>query len=318
MEVFSVVLNPLDQSVYASAGNKTNGGNGSTGVMKSTDCGATWKLVSTGGKAANLLTGNQWIMLIDPVNPQNLFTNNGYGTDPTIYKSSNGGVDWAELAPILKMSSTATSSVAIAMDPDDPQHLALNWHNNCHAPFNGMCLSQSTDGGSTWQEFNGPTQLTDWKEGASMSILGRSKYLYASNGAWFTSDGGESWTHPITASILGSGAHRTPDGTWYLGTSQDGIYQSAAGPDVGKTWTKIPNSPNAGVVGDDGVTLFASYAWNYGGQPIYTAPLANTKTFTQMKTPTMGRGANAFAYDASHHILYATTHSFGIWRLVTR
>jgi len=72
------------------------------------------------------------------------------------------------------------------------------------------------------------------------------------------------------------------------------------------------------VVGDDGVTLFASYAWNYGGQPIYTAPLANTKTFTQMKTPTMGRGANAFAYDASHHILYATTHAFGIWRLVTR
>jgi hypothetical protein len=152
-----------------------------------------------------------------------------------------------------------------------------------------------------------------------MSILGSSKYLYActGNGAWFTGDGGQSWSQPITVSILGAGAHRTPDGSWYIGTSQ-GIYQSAIGPDVGKTWTTIPNSPITSVLTDDGVTLFASYAWNYGGQPIYTAPLSNPKTFTQMKTPTMGRGANAFAYDASHHILYATTHSFGIWRVVMR
>jgi hypothetical protein len=60
METLSVVVDPSDQSVYAAAGNKTNGGNGGTGVYRSKDCGATFELVSTGMNGDKLATGDPW------------------------------------------------------------------------------------------------------------------------------------------------------------------------------------------------------------------------------------------------------------------
>jgi hypothetical protein len=324
METLAVVVNPLDQSVYAAAGNKTSGGNSGTGVYKSTDCGATWKLVSTGTQSAKLFTGDPWAMRIDPINPQNLYINNGYGNDPTLYKSSNGGVDWVQLSPDPDNVVDLDFVQAIAIDPENPQHLAVTFHNNCKSPYNGSCFSRTTNGGANWQMFNGPAAVGGWREGASLTILGSSSYLFTcDSGVWFTDNLGQTWSLAIGQGTLGSyggGAHRGPDGTYYLGIQNSGVYKSvgAPGSPVGKTWSKIPNSFNSSLLTDDGVNLISTFAWNYGGKPFDTAPLNNLSSWSHVNTPSIGRGANMFAHDASHHIIYSANWGAGLWRVVTQ
>ena len=56
METLAVAGNPEDETVFAAAGNVTNGGAcpsgqtcplGGTGLLKSSDCGSTWTLVTS-------------------------------------------------------------------------------------------------------------------------------------------------------------------------------------------------------------------------------------------------------------------------------
>jgi len=320
MEVLSVVVAQQDQSVYASAGNKTNGGNGGTGVLKSTDCGATWTKVSTGMNGAKLDTGDQWAMLIDPTNPSILYSNNGYGNDPTMYKSTNGGVDFTAL--LVHPDKGVGSFVQdIAMDPKDPKHLAVSFHDNCgKAGYNAMCFSRSTDGGATWKLFNGPASLGGWQEGASLSIFGPTDYMFASTGGgWFTANEGQSWDHVINDGFNGAYGGCTtiaPDGTAYLASAAS-IYKSNSNP-LGASWTKIAGSPHTSVIINDGKQLIASN----GGtdpHPMWTADLTDVTKWTQMKdTPDMGRGANQLAYDSVHHIVYSASWAAGLWRMVTR
>ncbi len=315
METLSVVVSPLDQRVYAAAGNKTNGGNAGTGVYKSTDCGATFTFVSTGMNKDKIMSGDPWAMMIDPTHPDTLYTNNGYGSDPTIYKSTNAGVDWTGLSPhpMWKLTSHVQ---AIAMEPGNPQHLAVTFHTTCESPYNGLCLSRSNDGGTTWQVFNGPSQLTGWQEAATISVLGPTSYLYAANGAWYTADEGQTWAKVATDGFSSSYAGSTdlaPDGTMYL-AGANSIYKSVSNP-IGKTWTKIDGSPRTTVIVDDGISLFASMSWT-DANPVYTAKVSGATTWTQMKHT--GRGANQLAYDSGHHIVYAANWANGLWRLVTR
>jgi photosystem II stability/assembly factor-like uncharacterized protein len=331
MEVLAVVVNPADDTVFAAAGNVTNGGacpsgatcpSAGTGVYKSSDCGATWARVSdttAGTDSANLLTGDPWAMLIDPVDPQTLYINNGYGTNPTIYKSTNGGVDWTALDPDpTHQISSGVFVQAIAMDPYDHTHLAVTFHVGCGAssPYS-WCFSRSTDAGNTWTIFDGPKSIPNWTvpdsgwiEASSISILGPSSYLVLSpDGVWYTGDGGGTWTLVVAqideTSYAGS-THILPDGTLYIGDSPGSIFYSSAAPSESPPFAlyqaptlpvpqpRLPyqtglspavmpltGSPQVTQIIDDGVSLFAS---NNLGQnaPFWTAPLANTTAWTQM------------------------------------
>src|ERR1700722_961365 len=68
------------------------------GIYKSTDCGSTWTHVNTGMNGSILDNSRQWTFIIDPTNPQVLYTNAGYnvvdGNQSGAFKSTNGGVDW--------------------------------------------------------------------------------------------------------------------------------------------------------------------------------------------------------------------------------
>ncbi|HEV8246910.1 MAG TPA: hypothetical protein VGP93_14125 [Polyangiaceae bacterium] len=319
MEVLSVVVAVQDQSVYASAGNKTNGGNGGTGVLKSTDCGATWSKVSTGMNGDKLDSGDQWAMMIDPTNPQILYSNNGYGNDPTLYKSTNGGVDFTALLPHPD-KGVASFVQDIAMDPEDPEHIAVSFHGDCEkAGFNAMCFSRSTDGGASWALFNGPASIGGWQEGAALSILGPTHYMFSSNaGGWFTDDEGANWDHVIDSGFNGAygGSTTIADGTVYL-AGDFSIYMSSSNP-LGASWTKIDGSPHVTVITNDGDHLIASN----GGtdpHPMWMADVGAVNTWTQMTdTPDMGRGANQMAYDPVHHIVYSADWAAGLWRMVSQ
>jgi hypothetical protein len=319
METLAVIVNPLDQTLYAAAGNKTNGGNSGTGVYKSTDCGATFTFVTTGMNKDKLLSGDPWAMMLDPTSPDTIYINNGYGNDPTLYKSTNAGVDFTALSP-HPVWKTGSFVQAIAMEPGNPQHLALTFHTTCEAPYNGMCLSRSNDGGATWLVFNGPSKITGWQEGASLSVLGATRYLLTcpfGGGAWYTADEGQNWSMVVPGNFDGSyagGTNIAPDGALYL-AGANAIYKSTSNP-LGSVFTQIPGSPKATVLVNDGVSMYASYSWAYGGNPVWTAKLGDTTKWTNMVQT--GRGANQLAYDSAHHIIYAANWANGLWRLVTR
>jgi hypothetical protein len=357
METLAVVVNPNDQTVYAAAGNKTNGGDSGTGVLKSTDCGATWTLVSTGTNGDKLKTGDPWAMLIDPAHPETLYVNNGYGADPTIFKSTDSGVNWTALNPdpehVTGMGLPFVQ--AIALDPKSPSHLAVTFHANCGAPYTAWCFSQSSDGGATWHLFNGPTSVPGftiggWMEASSISVLGPSSYLALSpGGVYFTGDGGVTWTlvvAQIDATSYAGSTHILPDGTLYIGDSAGPIFYSAAAPThsppfalyqaptlpvpmprlpftTGLSPAVMPlaNSPQVTQIVDDGVSLFGSNNLTRGAS-FFTAKLSDPTAWTQMPDTICAgaacRGSNEMAYDAVHHIVYSANWAAGLWRLVTR
>jgi hypothetical protein len=342
MEAYTVAVDPRDQTVYATAGNKTDGGNGGTGVMKSTDCGATWTLASTGTNGDKLKTGGLWALLVDPA--ENVYVANGYGNNPTIYKSTNGGVDFAALNPdpYQALAATVNFVQAIALEPGNLMHLAITFHDNCKSPHNVLCFSRSTDGGASWQYFDGPSSIpgwtiSGWEEGASISILGSSSYLFtAGAGIWYTSDVGAHWKQVVAQYIQGSYSgmtHITSDGTLYIGGNN--VFVSAAAPGTnppfalatGKNPTALAKSPAATVLIDDGVSLFASLTPSTSTRPFWTAPLSAPAAWTQMPDTICGtgnvpsgncRGSNEMAYDAAHHVVYSANWGAGLWRLVTR
>ena len=345
LETWSVALNPQDESVFAAAGNITNGCGGATqpaciatGVYKSTDCGGTWHLVSTGRSHTELATGDPWAMRIDPINPQNMYINNGYGSNPTLFKSTNGGVDWDPLAPdpgnLLQNSNTFVQAVALDRDPSRSGHLVVTFHEDCTGNANPLCLAETTDGGATWREFSGPEirdsngHLIGWEESAAVTILGATSYLLTVPQGWggyFTSNGGQSWSKVFDGPAYGDyggGGEFGPDGTVYVGVENTGIFYSspATSSPLGATWTLIQGSPSTFLVIDDGTNLYA--ATNSQPNPYWFAPLNQLTatpgpTWTNMNTNGTVHGAGMFAYDSVHHIVYAAAQTAGILRLVT-
>jgi photosystem II stability/assembly factor-like uncharacterized protein len=323
MQTIVVVVNPLDASVLASASNKTNGGNGSTGVYKSTDCGASWKLWSTGTHASDLATGQLWAMLLDPTSPDTMYIANGYGNDPTLFKSTNGGVDWLPLSP--NTPKTPRFVQAVAMDPGDSHHIAVTFHTDCSAPYTRNCMAMTRDSGATWSEFDGPPAVPGWREGGSLSTLGTDSYLYVCDlGGWFTSDGGRTWTKVIQQGVFARSAgstHIVPDGTLYLGVPSYGMLYSRANPAanppvaLGSSYTLIPGSPGTTNMIDDGVSLIGAQV---NGPPFYIASLSDPTKWTHMSTPDVKSGSNQMAYDAAHHIVYSANFQSGLLRIVTR
>jgi hypothetical protein len=324
MQTLNAVVDPNDPSiVFAVAGDKTNGGNGGSGIYRSMDCGASWVKVSTGRNGGALETGDVWQLAIDSSNSQTLYATNGYGDNPTLWQSHNGGVDWDPLKPDT-MNVASNFVQTFALDPSDPRHVVLTFHEDCAAPFAPMCMSESKDGGATWRLFKGPAN--GWKEGAGIVMLGGPSWLmFNGDGAYLTSDGGASWSEPLVSyrGLLNAwvfSGYVGSDNNVYLGVGNTGILKSplAQIDASGKSWVKLDHSPIATAIVDDGVSLFASSAWDTTGQPFYSAPLKQPTQWTQMKSPSVSNGGNPMVYDPAHHIVYSADWSGGLWRLVTR
>jgi hypothetical protein len=324
METTCVAVDPRDQSVYASATNKTNGGNGSTGLLRSTDCGATWNKVST---TAKLETGACFALLTDPVRSGTMYYANGYGDDPTLWKSTDFGVTFAPLA-VDPANVTNHFVDKAAMDPLDSLHIVLSFHGDCSGSYGPQCLSETTDGGASWRLVKGPDK--GWAEGNRIGMFGGASWFYLSvNGGWFTQDSGATWHKvicwdPGTAGCLAVGGapteifvSATRDHA-YVPVPNSGVFESSAGGSTpfGQSWTKIAGSPSSFIVASDGVSLYA--AQDYTSQPFLTATLGAPTAWTHMSTPNIGRRSNQFAYEDDHHLLYSANLGGGLWRLVTR
>jgi photosystem II stability/assembly factor-like uncharacterized protein len=310
METTCVGVNPLDQSVYAAAGNKTNGGNGSTGLYRSTDCGATWTKVSV---SKNIETGSCFGFRIDPVQPSNMYYSNGYGDPATLHKSTDGGVTFTPLSTDVSHVLTYNFVDKLDIDPENHLHLVVTYHEECKAPLGPQCLSETTDGGTTWRQFKGPD--SGFAEGNRIAIVGGTKIVYTSaNGGWFTSDSGQTWEKVVQ----GWPADMTfASDVGYMAVLNSGIYVSRPGAKaLGESWTLINGSGSGNNVAYDGKRIFASA--DYTPQPFSVATASNPTAWTRMTSPNIGRGTCEFAYEADHHILYSANVGGGLWRVVTQ
>lgn len=320
MESMAVAVNPLDGTVYAAAGNVTNGGHEGTGVYRSSNCGQSFELISKGAGAQNLFTGNPWVLRIDPVEPNIMYINNGYGNEPTIYRSRDGGVDFTALYP-APASVVRNFSQAISLDPNNPKHLIMSYHLTCKGGHSPVCLVRSKNGGDTWEIIDGPSELPGWQEAASVGILGPDSYVYTGRGVWFTSDSGKSWSQVMQHTMFGSyggGTHKASDGRYYLpggrGGGASGQVSIAEGNPLGSSWRQL-KAPPTGVIVDDGEHLIASFA--YLKKNVFNwAPLDAPENWTAMPDEGCERGANMLAYDPVHRVVYSANWTAGLWRFV--
>jgi hypothetical protein len=317
---FAFVVDPVNAgTVYL--------GTDKQGIWKSEDCGATWVHINTGRSGAALDSGMNWTLVIDPTDPQVLYSNAGYGTNTNgAYKSSNGGVDWDPVWP--PADGTLANIVeydfanVFAMDPADHNHLLLTFHAMCKAPYNESCIGETMDGGETWRLVSGDPQMVG-TEGQVIYFLDTPETWFwgsQTSGFWRTDDSGTSWAqiNPIIneAHPQGSQMYRAQNGTFYLAAA-DGISRS----DDGITWSLVANTgPLAGGIVSDGTTMYMSnsFYWNWGSglHPYFTAPENVGEPWTQMPGSPPLTAGGSLGLDLPHRILYSSNLGAGFWRVV--
>jgi hypothetical protein len=288
-DITSAVVDPLNGAiVYA--------GTNSKGLFRSSDCGATWTKINTGLNASKLDTGQMWDLAIDPVDSQVLYSGALYGQDLGLLKSTNGGVDWQTVFPPPEIAPTINFTGVVAVDPTDHAHLLLTLHDQCKGSLNWGCMAESKDSGSTWKLIKVPPP--SWSHNASPFPVSGATWLYGagSDGMFLTEDGGGTWTKVADQAM--NQMYRASDGSYYVASLQ-GVIRAIA------------------VIGD-GQHVFASEDSAFKvSQPFHRAPENDPMSWTSIASPAGLYGANTFAYDPDHHILYAPSTSAGLWRMVT-
>jgi hypothetical protein len=329
VETFAVVVDPTTQYVYTAASNRTALTDGQplygSGLYRSQDCGATWEYVNTGRGSEVLRTGMAWSLMLAPhvgAEPT-IYVSNGYGSDMRLYRSTNGGVDFDALDAAPPGTTTDYGGAefvhATSMAVYDSRHIAVAFHTNCSAPHNGLCFSRSLDGGDTWQILEGPRELGGWGEGASLTILGPSRYLYSSTGFYYTDNDGQTWSEVSGKSSYccypGNGAWSGDEFFAPAGGGEAGVWRTPAS-DPGAAWTPIPGSPDNA----SSMTVTRSHLLlgrdNFTSEPhFWMAPLNDLGSWTRVPYDT-SRGPNQMAYDPVNNLVYAANFGAGLHRLV--
>jgi len=162
--IAKILVSPRDgNTVYACVAGRLWSDSAERGLYKTTDGGASWKLVLPG---ANLSTGCASIAL-DPTDPDVVFaalwdfrrhgwTFRSGGESPrapsgsALMRSADGGATWTEIAPATHPGFAAKpyGRIAVAMAPSNTK-IVYAMVESEHSS-----LYRSDDGGATWSRFN--------------------------------------------------------------------------------------------------------------------------------------------------------------------
>jgi hypothetical protein len=289
-------------------------GTSAQGIFKSTDCGATWVHINTGTSGVQLDKGRQWTMVIDPVDPQVIYTVAGYGTNG-LFKTTNGGVDWKQIFPPDVAAAFIFNgfTARVVMDPTDHLHIVATPHFTCQGNHSMGCMLESEDGGTTWKAIENTPSAA---EGTGVILLDRTTWLWADpfGGLWRTTDRGGSWKQVYKGNAWDS-IYRQKNGTYLVSSAGQGVLESTDG----ISWTVAAHSHNSrGIIGD-GINVYTSndQVNNAKYQPYWFAPESDTTNWKQFASPPMTRGGLTLRYDPDHHLLYSTNDLAGFWRIVT-
>ncbi|HEX2874405.1 MAG TPA: hypothetical protein VHP33_24290 [Polyangiaceae bacterium] len=295
------------------------------GLWKTTDCGATWNVIATGKNAEEVNTGMNWTLFIDPVDPNILYTNSGYGSNG-LFKSTDGGVNWTDIwsresQPELAKAFTYNFANVVAIDPFDHLHVLLTFHEPCLAPHPDTCIVETNDGGSTWRILDGEPSWNGSEGQVIFFMESSDAWLWGSqnSGFWRSEDAGKSWTEikdMTTSHLQSSQLLRTKAGAFYMAAA-DGIWTSSDG--KVPNWKLIPDTgPIVGGLVSDGTNMYAStcYFPDFCDDARYlTSPETDGQTWTEMKHPKMSQGGN-LGIDKAHKLLFSSNLDAGLWRVV--
>jgi hypothetical protein len=303
-------------------------------MWKSTNCGATWARIGIGPTEDPWEQAMNWTFLVDPIAPDTVYTNTGYGSHGNgLWKSTDQGATWNVIwppanQPDLAAHLTYQFANVVVMDPEDHLHLLLTFHEECRLDDATTCIAETTDGGATWTLVKGQPGWNG-NEGQILYFLDdEDTWLWGSqtNGFFRTDNHGASWTEVhdengdpfFTSHLQGSGMYKNAAGIYHLAAG-NGLYRS---PD-GITWTLVPDTgPIGGGIVSDGDTMYYGRCY-FGdfceprGDLLLTSPEADGLTWTPLPSPDMRRGGS-LAYDLGHDLLYSSNGESGFWRVVTR
>jgi hypothetical protein len=318
---FAIISVAVDEStpgtVYVGTGG-LGGDKGSKGVglFKSLDCGSTWTHIDTGMNGSSIDSGGIWWTAVDPTDSRVVYTTSGYG-GLGFYKSTNGGVDWADIRPTVDGAPSPNFTQVGSIDPMDHNHLVISFHANCTGSFAPVCLGESHDGGATWTLVKGPPQLANWGEAGGPIALGDLIiYDVPWYGTFSTADHGKTWTQALGYPGCFPNLAVSPlDGAYYMGcVSPFGLAKST---DKGMTWTTIQGAPWGNGIAATTQYLYMTDNGKPNNLPFFRAPLGDTTSWKNAPSPQIPYSANYLAYDSNHHVLYGANQQGGLWRLVT-
>ncbi|HEX2909755.1 MAG TPA: proprotein convertase P-domain-containing protein [Chloroflexia bacterium] len=169
------------------------------GVWKTTDGGGSWFPLDD--FMPNLAVST---IIIDPTNPNILYAGTGEGffnsdaiQGAGIFKTTNGGQNWSQLANTAPSVSTNFLYVnRLAISPDASAILA--------ATRTG--IFRSTDGGQNWTQVlsSGTASVMDIQFDPTPGVAISSRKAIAggdSGKAWYSTNGGVSWTQATTSGV---------------------------------------------------------------------------------------------------------------------
>ena len=305
----SFVIDPQDSAhVYL--------GTSAQGIYESNDCGATWKKINTGRNGDKLDSGRQWTFVIDPDDPQVLYTNAGYGQN-NAWKSTNGGVDWDELIDPAYAAALQFGGFVhmISMDPTDHQHLIVTPHFECEIgkgpgglPLTKQCLLETTDAGATWTIKEGtPTS----GEGGGEWMVDSKLWFWSEwfGGLWRTENAGATWEHVWDQGYASSSGFAAPGGDLFVG----GVFGVLHSDDT-KTWSSLAGAPGVDVLSGDATILFGARGASYWS----TTPDEPQKWTTLPSPPFADPNTTldwGIKWDSDHRLLYSINSRAGFWRM---
>lgn len=198
-----------------------------------------------GPNTIDTLSGRVISLAIHPSDPDILFAGSGAGG---LWKSENAGESWFALTDELPSMRVS----AVAINPNNTQELLIGTGIGRVLTTSlqpGVGVLKSIDGGNTWTttsfSFN-TTDLVSTYELIYDPIIPNKVYLAATNGFYFSNDGGDNWTKTNSNRIYDIEVHPTEEGTIYIGTQFIGLQKSIDG---GNTWVTLNNGiPSGGQI----------------------------------------------------------------------
>jgi hypothetical protein len=305
------------------------------GVWKSTDYGLTWKK-STGTNSDKVGTGRSWGSATDrnpnrnPSTPFTIYINQGYGSGG-IWKSTNGGNDWAQVWNNNIYETDGTTNIScdvgadilwiVIPDPSDVNHVVtcLHSYHNGYAgcgTVNHNGLFESFDGGGKWTFKQVPFAFD--AHGDVFRAIDKNTWLIGHGQTgnpidlWRSTDAGANWAR---VSTMGIGCLSICKAGSAIYATGNGLFKST---DNGATWTQLSANKTSTVVAT-ATKVYTSYSPGWNEPPQYRhASLSNDKVWTDDPAPSNAQGgfSAGVTFDGKNYVILNANWQAGVWRYV--
>jgi photosystem II stability/assembly factor-like uncharacterized protein len=315
------VVRPNDIYVHAMA----------DGTWKSTDCGMTWKKVSTGMNGDRQDSGRQWFATIDR-NPNRdaataptIYVTQGYGANG-IWKSTNGGVDWTDVFSSNVFAEDGVTNISkdvgndmsgvFLVDSSGPNHLIAYLH-SYGGTLGNNGVFESKDGGGKWVVHKAATFNFQPHSDILFPYDTMTWMVAHGDAVYRTTDGAATWKlNPGKGNINLGRSYIIVGTTMYAGTDYaGGVFKST---DQGLSWTNL-NAPG-NRISWVAATKTKLYASNDRDTPhVYHASLDSDKVWVDDGAPGMihgGANTPGVIFDGANYVIISAAERGGVWRYV--